>query len=194
MESLAALTETIRACRVCAGKLPLGPRPIFQVHPYARILVAGQAPGQAAHRSGIPFDDASGRRLRQWMGVEEATFYDPRSVAIVPMGFCYPGRGAGGDMPPRPECAPLWRGRLLDALTAIRVTLVIGIHAKRAHLDDHGGAMADAVRGWLDAPNDVVPLPHPSPRNNGWLARNPWFENAVLPLLRQRVRAALEAH
>src|SRR6056297_958642 len=122
-----------RACRACEAVLPLGPRPILQAHPKARILIASQAPGRIAHQSGIPFHDPSGRRLRVWMGVDEKTFYDPQRVAIVPMGFCYPGRGSGGDLPPRPECAPLWREAVLDLLDDIRLTLVIGSHAQRWH-------------------------------------------------------------
>ena len=163
----------------------------MQAHAEAAILVASQAPGRIAHESGIPFMDPSGRRLRTWMGVNEATFYDPRKVAIVPMGFCYPGRGRGGDLPPRPECAPLWREAVLNQLGRLRLTLVIGTHAQRWHRVSGGASVADAARRWLDAPTTVIPLPHPSPRNNGWLVRNPWFERDLLPRLREHVARAL---
>ena len=169
----------------------MGPRPIVQAHPDARILVASQAPGRIAHESGVPFLDPSGRRLRDWMGVDEATFYDARRIAIVPMGLCYPGRGRSGDLPPRPECAPLWRQAFLNRLERIRLTLVIGVHAQRWH--GVSGSVADAARGWLDAPATVIPLPHPSPRNNVWLARNPWFKDEMLPKLRQHVSQALRS-
>lgn len=185
------LVAEARGCRACVGVLPLGPRPILQAHPEAGILIASQAPGRIAHESGIPFMDPSGRRLRTWMGVNEATFYDPRKIAIVPMGFCYPGRGQGGDLPPRPECAPLWRQATLDQLGQIRLTLVIGAHAQRWHRVAHGASVADAARRWLDKPSSVIPLPHPSPRNNGWLVRNPWFERDLLPQLRDHVASAL---
>lgn len=180
-----------RACRACAAALPLGPRPIIQANPDARILIASQAPGRIAHESGVPFRDPSGRRLREWMQVDEATFYDPRLIAIVPMGFCYPGRGSGGDLPPRPECAPLWRRAVLDKLGDVRLALVIGTYAQRWHRVP-GGSVADASKHWLDNPGDTMPLPHPSPRNNGWLARNPWFERDILPRLRGRVAKALK--
>lgn len=189
---LKRLLEEARACRVCAGELPLGPRPILQAHPDARILIASQAPGRIAHTSGIPFQDPSGRRLRAWMGVNEATFYDPRLIAIVPMGFCYPGRGKGGDLPPRPECAPLWREAVLNHLGSLRLTLVIGSHAQRWHRVSSAGSVAGAARRWLDEQSQLMPLPHPSPRNNGWLARHPWFERDLLPVARERVASALD--
>lgn len=186
------LLAEARACRVCVDMLPLGARPILQAHPDARILIASQAPGRIAHASGVPFQDPSGRRLRAWMGLGESEFYDPRLIAIVPMGFCYPGRGKGGDLPPRPECAPLWRKALLDRLGNIRLTLVIGTHAQRWHRLDGVESVADAARRWLDERTSVIPLPHPSPRNNGWLARHPWFERDVLPVVRERVAGALD--
>lgn len=189
-EDLNSLLVEARGCRACAGALPLGPRPILQAHADARILIASQAPGRIAHTSGIPFQDPSGRRLRAWMGVDETTFYDPRLIAIVPMGFCYPGRGGGGDLPPRPECAPLWREAVLNQMKRIRLALVIGTHAQRWH-QVSGGSVADAARTWFDEQSPVIPLPHPSPRNNGWLARNPWFERDVLPAVREHVAKAL---
>jgi uracil-DNA glycosylase len=188
--ALGQLAERARACRECEPNLPLGARPILQVHERARILIASQAPGRIAHESGVPFQDASGRRLREWLGLAEATFYDPRRVAILPMGFCYPGRGAGGDLPPRPECAPLWRRALLERLVDIRLTLVIGAHAQRWHLDG-SRAVAAAALEWLANGGRIVPMPHPSPRNNVWLSRHPWFESEFVPRLREAVQAAL---
>lgn len=180
-----------RACRHCEARLPAGPRPILQAHRESRILIASQAPGRIAHESGVPFKDPSGRRLRAWMGLGENAFYDPRNVAIVPMGFCYPGRGQGGDAPPRPECAPIWRAALLAGLTEVRLTLLIGAHAQRWHLDGPERSVADRARAWLENPGNEVALPHPSPRNNAWLARHPWFERDLLPVLRQKIVAAL---
>ncbi|WP_240956286.1 uracil-DNA glycosylase family protein [Wenzhouxiangella sp. XN79A] len=169
----------------------MGPRPVFQVHPTARILIASQAPGRIAHESGIPFQDPSGRRLRHWTGLDEKTFYDPRLVAILPMGLCYPGRAVGGDAPPRPECAPLWRTEFLERMSNIALTLVIGRHAQAWHLPGPVRSVAERARDWLDDPGPVIPLPHPSPRNNAWLERNPWFEDHVVPLLRRRVNRVL---
>ena len=196
-EPLDALLSRVRACQLCAAHLPLGPRPVLQAHASARILIASQAPGRKVHASGIPFDDASGERLRAWMGVSRETFYDPRQVAILPMGFCYPGRGASGDLPPRPECAPAWRQQLLDHLPRVRLTLAIGHYALAWHLPEGysrsgaGGALTDTVHQWPRHGSDLFPLPHPSPRNNGWLQRNPWFEAELLPPLRLHVAAAL---
>ncbi len=191
-QSLAALSDAARACRECQARLPLGPRPIFQVHRCARVLVASQAPGRIAHESGVPFLDASGRRLREWIGLDEREFYDPRNIAILPMGLCYPGRGSGGDLPPRPECAPLWREAFMASMREIRLTLVIGTHAQRWHLEREAGAtIAERSRKWLDGGGDRVPLPHPSPRNNVWLARHPWFESEFVPKLREVVHRAL---
>ena len=186
--ALRPLLEAVRACAVCAPHLPHGTRPVLQADARARILVAGQAPGRKVHASGVPFDDASGDRLRQWMGLDRDRFYDPALVAILPMGFCFPGSGPAGDRPPRPECAPLWRERLLQALPRIRLTLVIGQYALAWHLPQlaHGGVTA-AVHAWRDAAPAVLPLPHPSPRNNRWLAANPWFEQTVVPALRDQV-------
>jgi uracil-DNA glycosylase len=191
VSALGELAARARACRECEPRLPLGANPILQVHPAARILVASQAPGRIAHQSGVPFQDASGRRLRDWLGLDEDAFYDPQRVAILPMGFCYPGRGAGGDLPPRPECAPLWRRAFLDRLTDVRLTLVIGSHAQRWHLGPPVRPVAEAAGEWLRTGGPVVPMPHPSPRNNGWLARHRWFERGFLPVLKRRVRAAL---
>jgi uracil-DNA glycosylase len=188
----AALLAEVRACRLCAVHLPLGPRPILQLDRRARILIAGQAPGRRAHDTGVPFADASGDRLRDWLGVDAATFYDPTHFAILPMGFCYPGRGAAGDRPPRPECAPAWRARLLAQLPAVALTLVLGRFALDFHLGDRQAAtLTETVRAWRDHWPTCLPLPHPSPRNNRWLAANPWFATEVVPALRARVRTLL---
>ena len=187
----AALVSEIQACKICADHLPLGPRPVFQIHPRARILIAGQAPGRKVHESGVPFDDASGNRLREWMGVTRDVFYDPEQVAILPMGFCYPGTGKSGDLPPRAECAPAWREQLLSRLSQLELTLVIGQYAQAYHLDEAKSSLTEKVRAWRNYWPDTVPLPHPSPRNNIWLRRNPWFETDLLPVLRQRVAAVL---
>lgn len=182
------LLAEVRACTRCAAALPLGPRPVLQLHPGARLLIAGQAPGARVHASGVPFDDASGERLRAWTGLAREIFWDPTRVAIVPMGLCYPGRGRAGDLPPRPECAAAWRERLLLALPRIELTLVIGAHAQAWHLPwARGATVGAAVAAWRRGWPDVVPLPHPSPRNQGWLLRHPWFERDLLPRLRARV-------
>lgn len=188
---LDALLERVRACTLCQG-LPLGPRPLLQAGSGARILIAGQAPGRRAHLSGIPFDDVSGERLRAWLGLTRAQFYDASRVAIVPMGLCFPGTGRSGDLPPRPECAPAWRTPLLAALPQIEQTVVLGRYALAWHCPGQARAtLADAVAAWLHAPGPVVPLPHPSPRNMAWIKRHPWFEAEVLPLLRERIQLVL---
>jgi uracil-DNA glycosylase len=186
----AELLAQVRGCTLCADELPLGARPVLQLHRRASILVAAQAPGRRVHASGVPFDDASGERLRDWLGLARADFYDARRVAIVPVGLCYPGKGASGDRPPRPECAPRWRAPLLAALPLVALTLVIGRYALAYHLPEER-SVTEAVRGWRRHWPERVPLPHPSPRNNGWLALNPWFERELVPALRQRVAAVL---
>jgi uracil-DNA glycosylase len=187
MTSLPALLAEVRACTLCSAHLPLGPRPVIQVGAAARILIAGQAPGRKVHESGVPFDDASGDRLRDWLGISRNVFYDAGKVAILPMGFCYPGTGKSGDLPPRPECAPAWRGALLARLKRLQLTLVIGQYAQAYHLPDEGATLTETVQAWRRNWPRVLPLPHPSPRNNIWLKRNPWFEQEVLPVLRARV-------
>ncbi len=189
MNDFEALLAEVRACRVCERSLPLGPRPIFQMSPTARILIASQAPGVKAHASGIPFSDPSGDRLRDWMGISRADFYDARTVAILPMGLCYPGRGPGGDAPPRPECAPLWRDRLLAAMPAIRLTLLVGSYAQNYVLGP--GALTERVSDFAAYLPEHFPLPHPSWRVTGWSRRSPWFEAEVLPALRATIRHAL---
>lgn len=183
------LLEKIRACTHCEKHLPHGTRPVVQAHPNARILVAGQAPGRKVHETGIPFDDASGDRLRAWMGIDRETFYNPQNIAILPMGFCYPGTRKSGDLPPRPECAPLWRQRLLNELPHIELTLVIGTYALDWHMpDSKGRTLTDVVKNWKNhASEGIIPLPHPSPRNNIWLSKNLWFERDVLPELRNHI-------
>ena len=192
MTSLVSLLAEVRACTVCAEHLPLGPRPIVQVHPAARILIAGQAPGSRVHETGIPFNDASGERLRSWLGMSREVFYDPRQVAILPMGFCFPGTGKSGDLPPRPECAPTWRATLLSRMKKLQLTLVIGQYAQVYHLPRGGSSLTEVVQGWREFWPHTVPLPHPSPRNNLWLKRNPWFEEELIPVLRERVLAVLQ--
>jgi uracil-DNA glycosylase len=186
------LQQEIRACTICAGHLPLGPRPVFQISRTARILIAGQAPGSKVHASGIPFDDASGDRLRDWLGLDRETFYDASRVAILPMGFCYPGTGKSGDLPPRPECSVAWRAKILRELSAVKVTLVIGQYAMAWHLGQRAKAtLTETVQAWREFSPELFPLPHPSPRNNIWLKKNPWFAREVLPELRKQVKAVL---
>lgn len=190
--NLALLAREAEACTLCAPDLPLGPRPVFQVNAAATVLVAAQAPGTKVHASGRPFTDASGDRLREWMGIDAATFYDPLRAAILPMGFCYPGRGRSGDLPPRAECAPRWRQRFIDLLPALELILVIGQYAQAWHLQaQRRRTLTETVRDWRVFGPGIVPLPHPSPRNNLWLRRNPWFEEELVPELARRVHAAL---
>lgn len=193
-EALGALLGRIRACTVCAEHLPLGPRPIVQAGTAAKILIIGQAPGTAVHASGIPWDDPSGDRLREWTGLDRETFYDPDTVALMPMGFCYPGKipgkgtGAGGDAPPRRECAPLWHAPLRAQLGAVRLTLLVGQYAQAAYAAGPKATLTERVRAVETGP---FALPHPSWRSTMWMRRNPWFEADVLPRLRARVREAL---
>jgi uracil-DNA glycosylase len=192
----AALDRAIaeaRACRVCARHLPLGPRPVFRLSASARLLIVGQAPGTRVHETGVPWNDRSGDRLRQWMAVERDEFYDARRVAIMPMGFCYPGTLLnGGDAPPRPECAPLWHPRLLPLLPRIELTLLVGGYAQEGFLGKSRRAtMTETVRGFRGFLPRFLPLPHPSWRTTAWERKNPWFARTVLPELRRRVRALL---
>ena len=181
----------MRACRACTD-LPLGPRPILQAGAGARILIVGQAPGRRAHLAGRPFDDPSGDRLRIWLGVDRAAFYDPGKFALVPMGFCYPGTGPSGDFAPRAACARLWRPGLLAALPDLRLTLLLGRHAIAWHLPAARGPISGLLCGRRPEEFAAVPMPHPSPRNNRWLRLNPWFEGQTLPAVRIAVREALE--
>lgn len=187
------LLAEIRACRVCAGDLPLGPRPVIRGRSTARILIASQAPGTRVHASGISFDDASGDRLRDWLGTDRATFYDESRIAMAPMGFCYPGRlPRGGDAPPRPECAPLWQPRVTAAFAAAELVLLVGGWAQDWHLGRRAkGTLTETVAAWREYLPRHFPLPHPSWRNTGWIRRNPWFEEGALPELRRRVALLL---
>lgn len=188
------LLRSARACRVCESHLPLGPRPVIRGHQDAPVLVVGQAPGTRVHATGIPWNDPSGDRLRDWLGVTREQFYDPRRVAIVPAGLCYPGKGKSGDLPPRPECAPLWQPRVLNALPNLKLTLLIGQYAQRYHLGKAAKSTLTAtVREWREYFPRWLPLPHPSPRNQLWLRRNPWFEDEVVPRLRGELRRATSA-
>ena len=188
---LAHLAAEIRACRVCADHLPLGPRPVFRASPTARLLICSQAPGTAVHATGLSFNDPSGDRLREWLQMDRDTFYDESRVAIVPMGLCYPGRlPNGGDAPPRTECAPLWRAKLLAQMPEIRLTLLVGTYALTHVLGR--GPMTQHVRGFRQYLPQYFPLPHPSWRTTGWERRNPWFTAEALPALRVAVDCALE--
>ena len=186
------MLNEVRRCSICAAALPLGCRPVLQLHPDASILIAAQAPGRKVHESGVPFADPSGDRLRYWLGITEEIFYDPHRIAILPMGFCYPGTGAAGDLPPRPECAPAWRGKLTGHLKNLKLTLVVGRYAQAYYLPKRDGSVTSTVQSWRDSWPTMVPLPHPSPRNNLWLRRNSWFEEDLLPQLRGRVAALLD--
>ena len=190
-DPLAALLTRVRHCELCAGHLPLGVRPVLQMDSRARILIAAQAPGRKVHETGIPFNDASGDRLRAWLGISREVFYDARQVAIVPMGFCYPGTGTSGDLPPRPECARAWHGELLPHLQHLQLTLVIGQYARAYHLPAEAGTLTAVVHAWRENWPNRIPLPHPSPRNNLWLKRNPWFEEELIPVLQVRVAEVL---
>ena len=191
-QSLDTLLEQVRRCNLCAPELPHEPRPVLRAKSSARLLVIGQAPGTKVHATGIPWNDASGRRLRQWMGLSDEQFYDEQLIAIVPMGFCYPGKGKSGDLPPRPECARTWHGRILDQLPNIQTTLLIGQYAQGFYQPGSYSTLTERVRDWQRfAPGQFV-LPHPSPRNQLWLRRNPWFEEQVVPALQDTIRQALE--
>lgn len=187
MESFSSLVSDVRACTLCEASLPFGPRPVIQLHPEAKILIAGQAPGRKVHESGIPFDDASGDRLREWLGVSREVFYNPKRLAIVPMGFCFPGTGKSGDLPPRPECSDTWRKRVLAQLPNIEMTLVLGRYAQGYHFGKSASSVTELVMSWRRYWPEILPLPHPSPRNNVWLRKNPWFDEEVVPVLRERV-------
>jgi len=190
---LELLLREVRACRLCEAQLPLGPRPVLRASATARLLVVGQAPGTLVHGSGIPWNDASGMRLREWLRVDRNAFYDESRVAIVPMGFCYPGRGGAGDLPPRPECARTWHPKLLPMLGDIRLTLLIGQYAQSYFLgDQRKKTLTDTVAAWREYAPRYFPLPHPSPRNVGWFTHNPWFNDEVLPALREAVARVME--
>ncbi len=188
---LEPLLTQIRACQVCASALPLGANPVVQAHSEAKILIIGQAPGTKVHHTSIPWNDASGNRFRVWLDIEKPTFYDPKQIAIMPMGFCYPGRGQSGDLPPRKECAPLWHEALLKHLPNIELTLLIGQYAQNRYLSNKPKTLTETVQNWQAWLPDYLPLPHPSPRNTLWLRKNPWFEEQTVPYLRQQVHQLL---
>ncbi|WP_374575776.1 uracil-DNA glycosylase family protein [Phenylobacterium sp.] len=192
---LAPLLAEIRACRACAGELEHEPRPVVWVRPETRILICGQAPGRRVHESGLPFDDPSGERLRDWLGVDRTTFYGHPAIGVAAMAFCFPGTNpAGGDYPPPARCAALWRPRLMAALPKVELTLLVGSYAQAWALGPRAKAnMTETVRAWRDYGPAILPMPHPSWRNTAWLKRNPWFEDEVTPYLRQRVRQLLAA-
>lgn len=191
MARLNSVLKNAKACTICKQHLPLGPRPVFQLHRDARVLICGQAPGRKVHESGVPFDDASGNRLREWMGINRETFYDEKKIAILPMGFCYPGTGKSGDLPPRPECAETWHEQILASMTNVELKLIIGKYAIDYHLGKSKQNLTEIVRAWNDHLPDKVVLPHPSPRNNIWFKKNPWFEKDLLSELRNQVSQAL---
>lgn len=190
-DSMARLLAEIRACRLCANDLPHGPRPIVQAAPAARLRIIGQAPGRRVHQTGVPWDDASGDRLRTWLGLTPAQFYDPERVAIMPMGFCYPGKAASGDKPPRPECAPRWHERLNGQLHEIGMTVLVGHYAQAHYLGrSRRATLGDTVKAWGEfLPRGWLPLPHPSPRNQPWLTRNSWFEAELVPHVQAVIRS-----
>lgn len=190
--TLTDLMARIRACRLCLEQLPCGPRPVFQASTKSRLLIVGQAPGRRVHETGIPFNDPSGDRLREWLGLNREQFYDANEIALVPMGFCYPGTGRSGDLPPRPECAQTWRSSFLAQLRSVSLTLAIGQYAIAWHLGPRAKSTLTAtVQAWREYGPNLWPLPHPSPRNNLWLKRNPWFEQELLPTLREHIARAL---
>lgn len=192
-DTLDQVLNDIRACRLCEAHLPHGVRPVLQASSSARLLLVSQAPGRKVHASGVPFDDVSGDRLREWLGIDRTAFYDAQRVAIVPMGFCFPGTGRSGDLPPRPECAPAWHPRLLPQLKQVQLTLAIGQYAQAGLLGAaRGASLTETVRDWrVHLANGVLPLPHPSPRNRPWVMHNAWFEQELLPVLRVRVAGLL---
>ena len=191
-DSLASLLVDVRACRTCESALPLGPRPVVQASAKSRVLIIGQAPSRTVHETGIPWNDLSGERLRDWLGVNRDEFYDPEKFAIVPMGFCFPGTGPNGDLPPRRECAEQWHDRMIRELRAIELTLLIGQYAQRYVLGTgSSSSVTGTVAAYADYAPHRIPLPHPSPRNRKWLLDNAWFEHDVIPLLKKRVSEAL---
>lgn len=193
VDEIDRLRREISACRICEAHLPHSPRPLLVFSAKARIVITGQAPGRLAHESGIPWNDPSGNRLREWLGLSDADFYDPEKVALVPMGFCFPGTGKSGDLPPRRECAPQWHGRILAALPARRLTLLVGAYAQTAGMPKKlGDSLEMRVRSTLASEGDVIALPHPSWRVVGWIKRNPWFEQEALPRLRERIAQMLQ--
>lgn len=186
------LLKQILACKLCAAHLLLGPSPVVQLHPLSKILIIGQAPGKRVHETGIPWNDASGKKLREWMGINEADFYDPSFVSIMPMGFCYPGKSVSGDLPPRKECAPLWHRAILQSMQTIPLILLVGQYSQRHYLTKRFyGSLTDTVKHYKEFLPQYFPLPHPSPRNQHWLKVNPWFGTEAIPELQKAVKIKL---
>jgi uracil-DNA glycosylase len=187
------LLSEIRNCSVCKAHLPLGPRPIVSAHPESKIVIIGQAPGTKVHQTGVPWDDPSGKQLRKWLNVTDAQFYDERLFALIPMGFCYPGKGKSGDLPPRTECAPLWHQPLLDQMPKLKLTILIGQYAQAHYLGKaRKNTLTETVRNHQVYGPDFLVLPHPSPRNRFWLSKNPWFEEEIVPQLQKAVSIILK--
>jgi len=186
------LLNKIQRCEVCKEHLPLGPRPVIQLSPFSKVVLIGQAPGRRVHETGIPWNDASGRKLREWMNVDEAIFYDPDCFSIMPMGFCYPGKGASGDLPPRPECAPLWHQQVFKIFKNELLILLVGQYAQRYYLKKNfKGSLTETVRNYKEYLPTFFPLPHPSPRNQNWVTINPWFMKETVPELQKRIQLAI---
>ena len=192
VQNLSALLTDVSHCRLCDAHLPMGPRPVVQLAARARVLIVGQAPGRRVHETGIPWNDPSGDRLRQWLGVDREQFYDASRFAIMPMGFCYPGTGKSGDLPPRKECAPTWHTQLLDQLPDIELILLIGQYAQQYYLPDRALSLTARVRQWQQYLPRYLPLPHPSPRNQLWLKKNPWFTETVIPQLQAAIHRFMQ--
>ena len=189
--SLEDLLSEVRACRHCEPALPLGANPVVRASTTARVLIIGQAPGTRVHATGIPWNDPSGDRLRDWLALDRDQFYDESRVAIVPMGFCYPGKGKSGDLPPRPECAQLWHESLLERMPQVELVLLVGSYAQSHYLGNSRETLTERVRRWREFGPRYIPTPHPSPRNTLWLRRNPWFETEVVPEIRRKVASLL---
>ncbi len=186
------LLDKIQRCEVCKAHLPCGPRPVVQLSPYSKITIISQAPGRRVHETGIPWNDASGRKLREWINVDEATFYDPLIFSILPMGFCYPGKGISGDLPPRSECAPLWHPQILNSFEYRPFILLIGQYAQCYYLKKAGkNSLTETVKNYKEYLPEYFPLPHPSPRNQNWVKINPWFMHEVIPELREKIRLTI---
>ncbi|MDF1863739.1 MAG: uracil-DNA glycosylase family protein [Saprospiraceae bacterium] len=185
--------EEAQNCTICAPYLSHGVRPVFSIHPKSKILIIGQAPGRKVHETGIPWDDPSGKNLRKWLGVDEATFYNPEVFGILPMGFCYPGKGKSGDLPPRPECAPTWHDPLLKMMPEVKLTLLFGQYAIKRYLgESRQKNLTETVRTWRAYLPEYIPMPHPSPRNRFWMRKNEWFEEEVLVYLKESVTSVLD--
>lgn len=188
MSDYQTLKQNVLNCSLCQDCLPLPARPVLQWHPDAKILITGQAPGRLAHERGLPFDDPSGNRLRDWLGLSREEFYNEHLVALVPMAFCYPGTGKSGDLPPPKACEQAWRAKILQQLPKVELTLLLGQYAHKSYFGASSVSLTERVKRWQETWPDVLPLPHPSPRNNLWLKRNPWFEKELIPALQIRMK------